>query len=705
MPRFRDRQRPPEGSATSALAPSLDQVRRLAADALRPAQFYLGNGLTVELEHQVREEVSWEIYRGRLLDPAHTARRHVFEAWNLFLINENGRSAEPLLSLKLDAASGQLHVTRAIYCYAWEGYDQGDNVILSREVRKWVRELVGTVQLDQFGDVEELRDEIICRLFLAVVGTSRLPLTSVESPLPGFSLGELAYFNRAEAESTAAPGPMRSYRELIEKALTDELAWVEKAKLLETVLHATPWEELAKAADLFMARWHRLQRDPEAVVRIRGLLAVLQAVDERWHVRQDLVALFRTLFNEASLSPYTDLVDKTLAFLEVLENKGHLTAAAVADFLGCLLRQLGRHLTAYDLITFHHRGANYPDALLLDAALKAILERAGRHPALFSDFSGDSQHERRRKRLLRRALRQGWMLRHRYEGHLVPDAPTSQGENVRVLPPPHVRVPEEQITYPHRRTKRLFDGDPLDRYLGDKARAVLRQSINDLRHPAELGELGMAVFLDRPLNGGKAPLEPDQTPLLSFLAFSRSIALQRLKYLAEELGLTTDRSEYEGLRNRLETELEVWGLPVEAVDSTALPGSVSLADARKAADDFVFLRNTDQSIADFDRLYFFGDLLGRFCLDDLNWSAPVLIVRASCATNSAEKRLAIYDFRLRKRLELAYDPRPGYVSRGGVEYPVSPLRVLRVWEKAEGDGPLRDRDLSAEEVVLLHPRV
>src|SRR5262249_27009541 len=161
--------------------------------------------------------------------------------------------------------------------------------------------------------------------------------------------------------------------------------------------------------------------------------------------------------------------------------------------------------------------------------------------------------------------RQGWLLRRQYEGHLVPDAPTSQGENMRVLPPPHVRVPEEQILYPHRRTKCLFENDPLERFLGKNAKLALQQSIPDLLHPNELRELGMAIFLDRPLDAGKHPMEPDQTLLLSYVAFSRSLALRRLQYLAHDLGLIPDRTEYEVCRHLLETVLNVKGVPVDTV--------------------------------------------------------------------------------------------------------------------------------------------
>src|SRR5206468_5012804 len=101
----------------------------------------------------------------------------------------------------------------------------------------------------------------------------------------------------------------------------------------------------------------------------------------------EAVAVWRAMFNDAALSPYTDFVDKSLNFLEALRVQGHLTAAQQIDALGGLLRQLGRHLTAYDLVTFHHRGANYPDALLLDAALKNYLSLIERQRDL---LMGDS---------------------------------------------------------------------------------------------------------------------------------------------------------------------------------------------------------------------------------------------------------------------------------------------------------------------------
>jgi hypothetical protein len=350
-------------------------------------------------------------------------------------------------------------------------------------------------------------------------------------------------------------------------------------------------------------------------------------------------------------------------------------------------------LTAYDLVTFHHFGANYPDALLLDIVLKALLEMIERQPVVFSEQLGDDQPATQQKRLRRRALRQGWLLRRHYEGHPVPDAPTSQGENLRVLPPPHRRVPEEQIFYPHKRTRRLFQGDPIENHLGAGGRWVLQQSLDDLRHLRELRELGMAIFLDRPLDAGKNAVEPDQTPLLSYLAFSRSIAQRRLEQLAADPCLAMSNAAYEACRDRLDQELDITGLPVESVNPSPRAGVVSLADVRKAAPDFVLLRTTTQSAAVFFRLYNFDSVRKRYPFLDLDQGRPMLILR------KAPAGLVIFDEQIRRRIELVFDPARGYRSRGGVEYSVSPLTVVRVWEAA-GNGAMREHELTEAPLQL-----
>src|SRR5215470_15453817 len=108
---------------------SLDDIRAVAADAVAPRHFFVGNGLELEWEHVAAETIPWEIYKGRLLDASQTRERRPFEAWNIYSIDEFGRSTEPLLSIKLDPERTELHVVRAILCYAWEAYESGENII------------------------------------------------------------------------------------------------------------------------------------------------------------------------------------------------------------------------------------------------------------------------------------------------------------------------------------------------------------------------------------------------------------------------------------------------------------------------------------------------------------------------------------------------------------------------------------------------
>jgi hypothetical protein len=628
--------------------PSL--VTALVPEMFRPAHFFLGPELELEWDHVAEQEMAWEIFHDRLLDPAHTRQRRSFESWRVYATSPLGedRPNEPLLALYLDAAAEQLHVVRGLDSYVWEGYDAGGNVYLSRERRKWVRELVYTLRLDHFTNAEELREELACALFQAVVGTSRLPLSSVETPLPQFSFGQFFYCYRSDAPQEV--GPVRGWHGLLTDMLAPMLEPREEAHLLETFLHAVAFEEMREAAAAFVHRWSQCQ-----------------------HTSADLPGLLRTMFNQISLSPYTDLVAKTLAFLRALEEGGVFTTEQVVDFLSFLLRHIGRHLTAFDLVLFHHRGANYPDALLLDAALKEYLSILGRRPDLFLDCATDASGTAVslvQARIRRRALRQAWLLRRHYEGHAVPDLPTSPGENMRVLPSRHPRVPEEQITQPARRRRHLYADDLLlPRLRLGRIADVLRQSFLDLEQDDEWRELGLAVFLDRPLGVGKAATEPDRTLLLSAEAFSLSIARQRLLALAGDLGISTQ----DVVVKRLLARPPLPGLPLDAIGGPIRPGTIALADASRASADFVFLRSTSSSVRAFFTQFDFTPLAKRFSIDDLLHGANVLIARSATSDG-----LVIYDARMRARVEFEVAAEAGFLSRVGQEYPVNGLRVLSV---------------------------
>jgi hypothetical protein len=211
--------------------------------------------------------------------------------------------------------------------------------------------------------------------------------------------------------------------------------------------------------------------------------------------------------------------------------------------------------------------------LLLDSVLNEFLAILERRPDLFLEAADEDKTLRRRNRIRRRALRQGWLLRRRYEEHAVPDLPTSPGENMRVLPSSHPRVPQEQITQPARRTRRLYADDPLLPRLRDRVALVLRQSLRDLEDAEEWRELGLGVFLDRPFGLGKAAAEPDGTLLLSAEAFSISIALQRLLALAGDLGVNAA----DALIQNLLARPPLHGLPLDAIAGAVRPGRFCLS--------------------------------------------------------------------------------------------------------------------------------
>ena len=236
--------------------------------------------------------------------------------------------------------------------YTWEPYEASTNVILTRETTMRVRELVGTLRLGEFTDQEELRDELICRIFQAIIGTSRLPVTSEEAPLPEFSLGQLSYlYSPMRPTGNAA---IETLPALLARGFESMISQIELVKLLEILLRGCEESELPLLSQLFKDRWQAHGGSP-----------------------QGLVGLFRTLFDEVSLTPYTNFVTHVFAFLRHLRRSGWLTASRVLDFTGYLIRQIARHLTSYDLVRFHHQGANYPDALLLDTQPGELLQLLG----------------------------------------------------------------------------------------------------------------------------------------------------------------------------------------------------------------------------------------------------------------------------------------------------------------------------------------
>jgi hypothetical protein len=115
---------------------------------------------------------------------------------------------------------------------------------------------------------------------------------------------------------------------------------------------------------------------------------------DRWRTTglavEELPALVKTLFNHVALSPYTALVDHLVALLARWAAPNLVGPGPVTDIFSYLLRHLVRHLAAYDLATFHNLGDNYPDALMLDALLRAYLVMIESHPDEFEEHVSET---------------------------------------------------------------------------------------------------------------------------------------------------------------------------------------------------------------------------------------------------------------------------------------------------------------------------
>jgi hypothetical protein len=619
-------------------------VGPLCADLISPAHFFAADALALRWEYRREDEVFWEVFHGRALDRSQTRRRQRFETWGIYDVAPDGSlSDEPVLGIRFDGRQA-LFVTRAVLCRGYESVSTEGKVIEARPTVRWQRELVAAIDLHRYSTRGELADELACLLFQAVVGVSRLPLTSLEAPLPAFSLGRLGYCYRPTA-GTARCQPLSAPPELLDILVDPTLACVELVKLCELFLRA------ARAADLAPA--------------VPALLSASPPSDPFW--------LLTEVFNAATLSPYTDFVRNALAVPRLAHAAGHVSAEAVADFHTRLLRLLARHLTAYDLVTFHHRGANYPDALLLDELLGELRPLLAREPDLFDSTAG----------LRRRGVRHGLLARAEYQGHPVPDAPTSPGENVRVLPKPFRDVPEDQIFASTARRRRLFVDDGPGDY------GWLRDLLGDLDDPRELRELGTALFLDRPFGALKQPGEPDRTLMLAHVLFSRSVAARRLRWLAERPRLLPDPRAADRWLAALEL-LPEEGLVLRDAGPPPRPGVVSLHDAFLVADDWAMLRTARRSIGELCQHYDFTVLQSRLRRDlasPENWRL-VVPVRAAGAW-----ALRIYDNRFRPLFDVLPDYAEGYYCRGGVEVVAAGLRVVAVADGTELIATGRDSPL------------
>lgn len=566
-----------------------NDVPRICDEVIDRANFLVSPACELRWSRK-QEEPCWELFFGQALGRSQTRERRRFDSW--WVSTANGDPDEPLLALRWDREANRIYVTRAIECRVREGYESEPGVFESRTITRWMRELVGTVDLKTCATCGRLRDELQGLLLQTVVGTSRLPITSLESPLPAFTLGQLMYSFRARGIQQAVDS-------------TDER--FENAKRLEFAL-----------------------RSGNEVAAFAAVLVQTHSNTDDW------LSLLFTSFNAASLSPYTEFVPRAVALLR------HLTGSNFgrrADFIARLILLLDRHLCAYDLVKFHHRGANYPDALLVDELWRELLNLVERDPTLFAFRADDSVVVQRR-----RALRHALLLRLEYAGHPVPDWPTSIGENARVMPAPFAELPEEQIHAPTRRKRKLFDSQLAPNH-------CIWTTLDDLSDPQEVRELGTALFLNRPLGIGKQPGEPDRTPLLSHVLVSRTIAERRW---------TNARRRFPQITMRWPKDVD--GVPLTDFGPPPKPGVVSLHDAMLSADDWMALRTTRSSLRDWDAAF--------------EWAALGLQPSRDWRLVLPDgDNLVAFDEQFKPVARIAIDGSEGYRLRGGVEAPVAGLLV------------------------------
>ena len=153
-----------------------DDLDHVVRHVLRAGFFALPD-FDLLLRHEPARSVAWDLVGGHLLDEAQTRSRAAFDSWEVLLLRgDDPAAAQPLIAVLL-AQPGTLYVIRYLRVRGWEAYEAEPNVIQSRPVEKWAREVVGTILVGDAAGEEELAARLARLVFQGFVGT-RLPVTS-----------------------------------------------------------------------------------------------------------------------------------------------------------------------------------------------------------------------------------------------------------------------------------------------------------------------------------------------------------------------------------------------------------------------------------------------------------------------------------------------------------------------------------------------
>jgi len=570
---------------------------------LRPEEFLSGAGCVLRISPPRRDEPRWELFQGQLLGPDQTRRTQPFVRWDLFLDVAPDASNEhtagwkcdaPIIVLLYSATQNRLFLVRSLQVYGWQASETSPGVIVSHAALLTRWELVGSLAVPAAAEVPATRrgrdvsrdqespplsiaDGLRTLLRMACTGISRLPILSVEAPHPAFTFGNLCaglgawHDSAASGDRDAAPlsDPIAAWD--LEVAFALRHASLPRPWVVEFILRMIPAHRLAMLAQRIKAATAPCDNGlPDTVPHERALPV--------W----DMPALLRSVFHQVSLTPATDFLEKFVELLRLLPQqngaKNNVSVAEMFDLCGFFVRQLCRHLNAYDLRRFHSYGANYPDAILIDGLLVLLVEWGIAHPELL-DGSAPAPIARRQ------ALLHAWLTRGGYEGLPVPEHPTTQGENLRMIPG-RARLDEGQIVDPERRDKRLFQGERTADEIAAPLRDRLSDAVADLRDPTLVREFGMALFLDRPFGVGKDMGELDRTPLIASTAHSCQIARSRIERLRSHGFAVPETGVAGDLRDGRHSAGDFDGIPALRYPSTPRPGVICQHDALQTADDF-----------------------------------------------------------------------------------------------------------------------
>ena len=622
----------------------INNLHSIITTLLQPALFFVKPPYQWSVQPIAHETRRWENFRGQLLDPAFTRAEATFSTWHVELTPISRLIQGPIISIRNPIKQPQeLIVSRSLAVYGQETYvDHG--AIHSRLQAKWHEELIGIHDLSQPMSLHQHIHALQCLLQQCVNGTSRLPVTSVESPHPLYLLGIMAYFPFAPQSSNPNQQPLSSSLDLSQR-LVHETDPAQQARCFDFLLRST---------------------QPELLMKLElGPIFTISA----W-------SMWQCLFNQLALN-HSRLFLKNLAL--ILSNR--VATELRERILPYYLRHLVRHLSAYDLKRFHGQGSNYPDALFMDKLLRITAQTA-----LITRSTGPSDANKNKRITLLQAL----SMRKQLEGMVVPAEPMAPGEHSRIWSETQ-SADQTVVQSKSAQTITLFKDDPIEQLLSDLERKLLQPSQQDLDNHNMLMELGRATFLDRPLGMFKwaQRVFQDRTPLFAYDAFSLSLARERLGQWLRWGWL--NQESYAFGCDRL-SQLTHKGMPVQdLVMPHARPGVIGLEDALQARPDFQILASARSSIHRFLQCYDFGSLAhyDSALSQWLQAKQCTLIVRSSRRRRMEEPRalLSIYDQNGQPKLELAaaqsytHEQEIRYAEWAGIEYLAEGLRCLRAWNE------------------------